>query len=194
MSAFSRALASRSTRWRRPSTNCAGRARRKRSGPGGGLEFVHVYGLRPDLLAVTQVWRPAAGGSKLVVASKGAPEAIAELCRIDGARPRRLEDIPSPTWRPMDCGFWASREPLTQETCRLRRANSPSNSSGLSALPIRCGRAPRGGEGMPVSRHPGRHDHRRLSGDRRGHRAPGGARRKSRHDGPGAREHGRSRR
>ena len=52
----------------------------------GSLEFVHVYGLRPDLLAVTQVWRPAAGGSKLVVASKGAPEAIAELCRLDGAR------------------------------------------------------------------------------------------------------------
>ncbi len=55
--------------------------------PGGcSLEFVHTYGLRPDLLAVTQVWRPKAGGSKLAVASKGAPEAIAELCRLDGAR------------------------------------------------------------------------------------------------------------
>ena len=42
--------------------------------------------LRPDLLAVTQVWRPAVGGSKLVVASKGAPEAIAELCRFDDPR------------------------------------------------------------------------------------------------------------
>ncbi len=50
------------------------------------LEFVHVYGLRPDLLAVTQVWRPAAGGSKLEVASKGAPEAIAGLCCLDGPR------------------------------------------------------------------------------------------------------------
>ena len=54
--------------------------------PDGSLEFVHVYGLRPDLLAVTQVWRPAAGGSRLAIASKGAPEAIAELCRIDGGR------------------------------------------------------------------------------------------------------------
>jgi P-type Ca2+ transporter type 2C len=53
---------------------------------GDGLAFVHAYGLRPDLLAVTQVWRPANRGSKLVVASKGAPEAIAELCRFDGAR------------------------------------------------------------------------------------------------------------
>ena len=29
----------------------------------GNLELVKVYGLRPDLLAVTQVWRSAAGGS-----------------------------------------------------------------------------------------------------------------------------------
>ena len=52
----------------------------------GALEFVHVYGLRSDLLAVTQVWRPASGDSKLVVASKGAPEAIARLCRLEGAQ------------------------------------------------------------------------------------------------------------
>jgi Ca2+-transporting ATPase len=56
----------------------------------GGLEFVHAYGLRPDLLAVTQVWRRAGGGSPLVLASKGAPEAIAELCRFGGAR---LDDL-----------------------------------------------------------------------------------------------------
>ena len=56
----------------------------RKSAPGGdqgsgAMELRHAYGLRPDLLAVTQIWRPAAG--KLVVASKGAPEAIAELCR-----------------------------------------------------------------------------------------------------------------
>ena len=53
---------------------------------GGSLEFVHAYGLRPDLLAVTQVWRPTTGGSNLMVASKGAPETIAELCRFDDGR------------------------------------------------------------------------------------------------------------
>ncbi len=52
----------------------------------GNLEFVHAYGLRPDLLAVTQVWRSTADESTLVVASKGAPEAIAQLCRLDGAQ------------------------------------------------------------------------------------------------------------
>jgi Ca2+-transporting ATPase len=57
---------------------------------GGDLEFVQVYGLRPDLLAVTQVWKPAIDGANLIVASKGAPEAVAELCRLDGPR---LEDL-----------------------------------------------------------------------------------------------------
>src|SRR5690606_27952712 len=41
--------------------------------------LVHGYGLRPDLLAVTQIWRPDKEGSHLVVAAKGAPEAIAGL-------------------------------------------------------------------------------------------------------------------
>jgi len=39
------------------------------------------YGLRPDLLAVTNVWRQADAG-ELIVAAKGAPETIAELSRL----------------------------------------------------------------------------------------------------------------
>ena len=39
------------------------------------------YGLRPDLLAVTNVWEQA-GSAELIVAAKGAPEAIAELCHL----------------------------------------------------------------------------------------------------------------
>ena len=58
---------------------------------GHPLEFVRAYGLRPDLLAVTQVWRPASGDSRLIVATKGAPEAIATLCRIDGTRRDELK-------------------------------------------------------------------------------------------------------
>lgn len=45
-------------------------------------ELVHGYGLRPDLLAMSNVWRTA---GKLVVTAKGAPEAIATLCRLRGA-------------------------------------------------------------------------------------------------------------
>jgi Ca2+-transporting ATPase len=43
--------------------------------------LVRTYGLQPDLLAVTQVWRTAAGAG-LRIATKGAPEAIAGLCRL----------------------------------------------------------------------------------------------------------------
>ena len=58
------------------------------------LDLVRVYGLRPDLLAVTQAWPPAEG-SPLVLASKGAPETIAELCRFDGERVASLKRLVS---------------------------------------------------------------------------------------------------
>lgn len=45
------------------------------------LELVHGYGLRPEFLAMTQLWKQKRNGL-IVVASKGAPEAIAELCRL----------------------------------------------------------------------------------------------------------------
>lgn len=42
----------------------------------------HTYGLRPDLLAMSQVWRTGASETPFVVAAKGAPETIASLCRL----------------------------------------------------------------------------------------------------------------
>jgi Ca2+-transporting ATPase len=45
--------------------------------------LVHSYGLRPNLLAMSQVWHLDAGGAEFLVAAKGAPEAIADLCRFD---------------------------------------------------------------------------------------------------------------
>ena len=44
-----------------------------------GATLAHSYGLRPDLLAITNVWRSY---DAFTVAAKGAPEAIAELCRL----------------------------------------------------------------------------------------------------------------
>jgi len=63
---------------------------RERLGATGHLhgpdwKLVHTYGLRPDLLAMSHVWQSAASPQKFVVATKGAPEAIAELCRLDTA-------------------------------------------------------------------------------------------------------------
>lgn len=47
-----------------------------------GLTLVRTYGLRPDLLAMSQIWQPVAAPQDCVVAAKGAPEAIAGLCRL----------------------------------------------------------------------------------------------------------------
>ncbi len=47
--------------------------------PHAGLSLKWEYGLRPDLLAVTNVWQ-AADGTRVIAATKGAPEAIADLC------------------------------------------------------------------------------------------------------------------
>jgi Ca2+-transporting ATPase len=51
--------------------------------------LARVYGLQPDLLAVTQVWQSSEGASYRV-AAKGAPEAIAELCGLDDTGRRSL--------------------------------------------------------------------------------------------------------
>jgi P-type Ca2+ transporter type 2C len=51
---------------------------------------VHRYGLRPDLLAMSNVWRTP-GEDLLLVAAKGAPEAIAGLCGMDGAARMALQ-------------------------------------------------------------------------------------------------------
>ncbi len=67
----------------------AARERAAGSLPGQDWKLLHTYGLRPDLLAVTQVWQPGGDGS-LIVAAKGAPETIAGLCRLD---PRQRQAI-----------------------------------------------------------------------------------------------------
>ncbi len=48
-------------------------------------ELVREYPLSESLLALSHVWR-APDGSHYVVAAKGAPEAIAKLCRLDPAQ------------------------------------------------------------------------------------------------------------
>ena len=66
----------------------ARRAPAVRAVPEGWL-LRREYPLSNDLLALTRVWEPPDAAS-LVVAAKGAPEAIAELCGFDAARRERL--------------------------------------------------------------------------------------------------------
>jgi Ca2+-transporting ATPase len=60
--------------------------------PSASFRLVRTYGIRPDLLAVTQVWQ---GGDKggLTVAAKGAPEAIAKLSRLPESAAVRIKTL-----------------------------------------------------------------------------------------------------
>jgi Ca2+-transporting ATPase len=58
--------------------------RADRPHPHEGRSLSRTWGLRPELLAVTQAWQSSDDDSH-VVAVKGAPEAIAHLCRFDAA-------------------------------------------------------------------------------------------------------------
>jgi len=50
-----------------------------------------TWPLRPEMMAVVQVWRLA--GDARLGAAKGAPEAIFQLCRLDGAHTQRLHAV-----------------------------------------------------------------------------------------------------
>jgi P-type Ca2+ transporter type 2C len=51
---------------------------------------VHAYALRPDLLAMSNVWQQP--DSSLLVAGKGAPEAIADLCKLSRVQRKQMTD------------------------------------------------------------------------------------------------------
>jgi P-type Ca2+ transporter type 2C len=52
---------------------------------GSEWKLMHVYGIRPGLLAMSHVWQTGNGAQEFVVAAKGAPEAIADLCHLTAA-------------------------------------------------------------------------------------------------------------
>ncbi|MBI3854887.1 MAG: cation-translocating P-type ATPase [Planctomycetes bacterium] len=51
--------------------------------------LVREYPLAPELLALSRVWKSPAGND-YVIAAKGAPEAIVDLCHLDAARAERI--------------------------------------------------------------------------------------------------------
>ncbi|HJV53982.1 MAG TPA: cation-translocating P-type ATPase [Noviherbaspirillum sp.] len=51
--------------------------------------FVHEYPLSADCMAMTHVWQ-APGEDRHIVATKGAPEAVARLCRLDEQESARM--------------------------------------------------------------------------------------------------------
>ena len=59
--------------------------------PPADWELARAYPLSPELLAMSHVWKSPADGRR-VIAAKGAPEAIAELCRLPPAARDSLRD------------------------------------------------------------------------------------------------------
>lgn len=49
-------------------------------------KLVRAYGLRPELLAMSNAWQSPADGNNFLIAAKGSPEAIAALCRLSADR------------------------------------------------------------------------------------------------------------
>ncbi len=51
--------------------------------PAEGRTLIRTYPLSPKLLAMSQVWNRFSGSGGHMIAAKGAPEAIADLCHLD---------------------------------------------------------------------------------------------------------------
>ena len=49
----------------------------------------HEYSISPELLALSHVWHTAQGDQHMI-ATKGAPEAVADLCHFDSDRMQGL--------------------------------------------------------------------------------------------------------
>jgi len=58
---------------------------------GQGCTLHHHYPLAPSLLAMSQVWRSPQPGGEQLIATKGAPEAIADLCHMTEPERERLK-------------------------------------------------------------------------------------------------------
>lgn len=73
--------------------HAAGREHGSDAATSPARQLIKEYPLTPELPAVSHAW-VTADGDAVVIASKGAPEAIAELCRLDGTeRAKLMEDV-----------------------------------------------------------------------------------------------------
>ena len=105
-------------------------------------KLVHAYGLRPDLLAMSHVWQAADGRQEFVIAAKGAPEAIANLCHLSAADLAALtQSVDAMAAEGLRVLGVARASFMRGSHGRTRSTILRSSFSALSALPIRCGRA-----------------------------------------------------
>jgi Ca2+-transporting ATPase len=101
----------------------------------------------------------------LIASAKGAPEAIASLCRLDFATEQRLEQAAQAmAARGMRILGVASAH-TTTERAQIDQREHDFELLGLIGLSDPPRWRPGGGRPVPRSRHPHPHDHRRLCGD-----------------------------
>ena len=108
---------------------------------GSDWTLARTYALRSEFLAMSQAWNGAGVEDDLVVAAKGAPEAIAELCRMTPearvALSASIDAMAAAGLRVLGvarASFRGSELPHSQRI-------SVSTSSDWSGSPIRCARA-----------------------------------------------------
>ncbi len=87
--------------------------------------LVKSYALTPDCLAMTQVWAGASDLEPLVVAAKGAPEAIADLCHLN-------EDARSAVTKSVDQMAAAGLRVLGVARATLEGKDIPETQQGFS--------------------------------------------------------------
>ena len=195
----------RSIRWKKPSSSSAAQWLE-------GTEHVHAdwtpattYALSPDILAMTLVFASDGPGEHLL-ATKGAPEAVMDLCHLPPGRARRHRAPRCWRWPNAACACSAWRAVLAGPRHRGRRrpgrrpmAGQPARlhiqfpRSGRLRGPAARRSARRAGR-MPRRRRARDHDDRRPPGHGQRHRAAGGPERPPRRaDRPRNRSAGRRR-
>ena len=119
-----------------------GRAQLAGTGHLHGPEWtlVHAYGLRPGLLAMSHVWQ-AADGKTFVIAAKGAPEAIADLCHLDAADRAALMQFVDAMAAEGLRVLGVARASFAGQVWPIHSTILRFRSWVSLALPIRCGRA-----------------------------------------------------
>jgi P-type Ca2+ transporter type 2C len=93
--------------------------------PHSALREIRLYPLEPSLLAVTRVWSVGDEAGDYVVASKGAPEAIADLCQLDEAARAALH-------REVDAMAGRGQRVLGVAEARWRGAELPDTPHGFA--------------------------------------------------------------
>ena len=135
---------------------------------GRAWTLVHAYGLGPDLLAMSHVWQSRTTGRQNISSPPRArprpSPSCADLERRDARRARRSrsDDMAAEGLRVLGVARASFAGPTWPEfAARLRVRVSGPRRPGRSAARRAC--PPRWR--MPVRRHQGGDDHRRLSGD-----------------------------